>query len=176
MSDGSAIGVITVTRVETGPFADHHVQLLQTFADQAVIAIENARLFEQVQAKTRDLTESLEQQTATSEVLEVISASPGELEPVFQKMLENATRVCGAQFGVMSLWDGTISISPRATTFRPRLRPPGKTRRSHPLGLWPKSSKLAGSFTYTTCEAARDISPVRRTLWRWPNLPVPGHS
>ncbi len=106
-NDGASIGFIAVTRVQAGTFADHHVQLLQTFADQAVIAIENARLFEQVQAKTRDLTESLEQQTATSEVLEVISASTGELAPVFQKMLENATRVCGARFGVMSLWDGT---------------------------------------------------------------------
>src|SRR5207248_8563998 len=77
----------------------------QSFADQAVIAIGNVRMFEQVQAKTRDLAESLEQQTATSEVLEVISASPGELEPVFQKMLENATRVCGANFGTMSLYE-----------------------------------------------------------------------
>ena len=92
-NDGASIGFIAVTRVQAGTFADQHVQLLQTFADQAVIAIENARLFEQVQAKTRDLTESLEQQTATSEVLEVISASTGELAPVFQKMLENATRV-----------------------------------------------------------------------------------
>ena len=71
-------------------FADHHVQLLQTFADQAVIAIENVRLFNDVQARTRDLAESLEQQTATSDVLKVISSSPGELEPVFQTMLSNA--------------------------------------------------------------------------------------
>jgi GAF domain-containing protein len=106
MNDGVSIGFIAVTRVQPGAFADHHVQLLRTFADQAVIAIENARLFEEVQAKTRDLTESLEQQTATSEVLEVISSSPGELQPVFQKMLENATRVCGANFGTMSLYDG----------------------------------------------------------------------
>ena len=85
------------------PFSDKQIALLQTFADQAVIAIGNVRLFDEVQARTRDLTESLEQQTATSEVLEVISASTGELEPVFQKMLENATRVCGANFGTMSL-------------------------------------------------------------------------
>jgi GAF domain-containing protein len=106
--DGVTIGIISVTRRETGTFAPHHVQLLQTFADQAVIAIGNVRLFDEVQAKTRDLTESLEQQTATSEVLEVISASTGELEPVFQKMLENATRICGAHFGTMNLYDGDI--------------------------------------------------------------------
>jgi two-component system NtrC family sensor kinase len=103
--DGTPIGLISVTRVEPGPFANHHVHMLQTFADQALIAIENARLFDEVQAKTRDLTESLEQQTATSEVLQVISTSPGELEPVFRIMLENATRVCGANFGMMQLWN-----------------------------------------------------------------------
>jgi two-component system, NtrC family, sensor kinase len=105
-SNDTSIGMISVTRRDPGSFAAHHVQLLQTFADQAVIAIENARLFNEVQARTRELTESLQQQTATSEVLEVISSSPGELQPVFQRMLENATRVCGARFGVMSLWDG----------------------------------------------------------------------
>ena len=92
-SDHGTVGAISVHAYRACLFAAHHVQLLQTFADQAVIAIENTRLFEQVQAKTRDLTESLEQQTATSEVLEVISASTGELAPVFQKMLENATRI-----------------------------------------------------------------------------------
>jgi len=99
-------GALILTRAEPGLFAPREIELVQTFADQAVIAIQNARLFGEVNARTRDLTESLEQQTAMSEVLEVISASTGELEPVFQKMLENATRVCGANFGVMSLYDG----------------------------------------------------------------------
>ena len=97
-----ALGTILVRRAEVRAFDDRHIALLKTFADQAAIAIENARLFNEVQAKTRDLSESLEQQTATSEVLEVISASTGELEPVFQKMLENATRICGANFGALS--------------------------------------------------------------------------
>ena len=105
LREGESIGAIVLRRTEVHPFSDKQIALLQSFADQAVIAIGNVRLFDEVQAKTRDLTESLEQQTATSEVLEVISASTGELEPVFQKMLENATRVCGANFGVMNLYE-----------------------------------------------------------------------
>ncbi|WP_426409578.1 GAF domain-containing protein [Bradyrhizobium ganzhouense] len=106
LRDNRPIGLISVTRAEPGPFADHHVELLQTFADQAAIAISNVELFKEVRERTVELTESLEQQTATSEVLQVISLSLGELEPVFRKMLENATRVCGATFGTMNLWDG----------------------------------------------------------------------
>ena len=100
------LGVILIYRHEVRPFTDSQIALLETFADQAVIAIENVRLFDKVQARTRDLTEALEQQTATSEVLQVISSTPGELEPVFQKMLENATRICGANFGTMALYNG----------------------------------------------------------------------
>ena len=98
--------MIGVTRAEPGRFADHHVQLLQTFADQAVIAIENVRLFDEVQARTADLQESLQQQTATADVLQVISASPGELEPVFKTMLANAMRLCEASNGVICLREG----------------------------------------------------------------------
>ena len=81
------------------PFTDRQIELVETFADQAVIAIENARLFEAEQQRTRELTKSLEQQTATSEVLQVISSSPGDLQPVFETMLENAARICEAKFG-----------------------------------------------------------------------------
>jgi GAF domain-containing protein/CheY-like chemotaxis protein len=100
------IGVFQMTRSVVRPFTDKQIDLLTTFADQAVIAIENARLFEAEQARTRELAESLEQQTATSEVLKVISSSPGELKPVFQAMLENATRICEANFGVLWLAEG----------------------------------------------------------------------
>ena len=105
LRDGKPIGAIGPTRAEPGPFTEYHVQLMQTFADQAVIAIQNVELFEEVQAKTRDLEESLQQQTATSEVLQIVSSSPGELAPVFDKMLENATRICGAKFGHMNLYE-----------------------------------------------------------------------
>jgi two-component system, NtrC family, sensor kinase len=105
LREGTPIGVIALCRSNVSPFTDKQIELVTTFADQAVIAIENARLFEEVQAKTRDLEESLEQQTATSEVLQVISSSPGELEPVFESMLANATRSCGANFGRMDLYE-----------------------------------------------------------------------
>jgi len=82
------------------------IEVVSTFADQAVIAIENVRLFEAEQQRTRELTESLYQQTATAEVWRIITSSPGELEPVFQAMLENATRICEANFGNLFLWDG----------------------------------------------------------------------
>jgi GAF domain-containing protein/CheY-like chemotaxis protein len=103
---GVAIGVIVLTRPVVQPFTDKQIELVTTFADQALIAIENVRLFDEVQARTHELTESLEQQTATSEVLHVISSSPGELEPVFETMLANAVQICGAKLGVMSLREG----------------------------------------------------------------------
>jgi GAF domain-containing protein len=107
LREGTAIGVIMLLRRSVRPFTDKQIELVSTFADQAVIAIENVRLFDEVQRRTHDLSESLEQQTATSEVLKVISSSPGELEPVFDAMLENAKRICGAKFGNLLLFDGT---------------------------------------------------------------------
>jgi two-component system, NtrC family, sensor kinase len=97
MSKGVSIGFTAVTRVQPGTFADHHVQLLQTFADQAVIAIENVHLFDEVQAKTRDLQESLEQQTAISDILRVISSSPGDIKPVFDTVARHAAEICEAE-------------------------------------------------------------------------------
>src|SRR5262249_3813352 len=100
LREGTPIGVIVLSRKTVRPFTDKQIELLGTFADQAVIAIENVRLFEAEQQRTRELGESLEQQTATSEVLSVISSSPGDLKPVFDTMLENALRICEAKFGL----------------------------------------------------------------------------
>ena len=106
LREGTLIGVIALVRSVRQPFTEKQIELVKTFADQAVIAIENVRLFDEVQARTAELSESLEQQTATSEVLSAISSSPGALEPVFQAMLVNATRICEASLGVMLLREG----------------------------------------------------------------------
>jgi two-component system, NtrC family, sensor kinase len=105
LREGAPIGVFAMTRRVVQPFSDKQIELLTTFADQAMIAIENVRLFDEVQARTHELSESLEQQTATSEVLRVISSSPGELQPVFEAMLANAARICEAAFGTLFLRD-----------------------------------------------------------------------
>jgi GAF domain-containing protein len=103
LRDGDPIGAITVARAQVGSFPASQIELLQTFARQAVIAIENVRLFEAEQQRTRELSESLEQQTATSEVLRVISSSSGNLQTVFDTMLTEATDLCEASYGLMWL-------------------------------------------------------------------------
>src|SRR5262245_52058256 len=99
LKENELVGAIFIYRQEVRPFTDKQIKLVENFAAQAVIAIENTRLL-------NELRESLQQQTASSDVLQVISASPGELEPVFRVMLENATRICTASFGGLLLFDG----------------------------------------------------------------------
>ena len=125
LRDRLPIGVIAVTRAEPGPFVEHHVQLLQTFADQAVIAIENVRLFDEVQARTHDLSESLQQQTATADVLKVISRAAFDLPHVLDTLVSSAARLCGdPRTSIYLLRNGLLqlgaahNISPEWIAFR----------------------------------------------------------
>ena len=170
LRDGAAIGTIGVTRREPGAFTETQIDLLRTFADQAVIAIENVRLFDDVQKRTEDLTESLEQQTATSEVLRVISSSPGELEPVFQAMLANATRICEAKFGSMLLAEGDVL---RRVALHNAPQRFVEFHNGSPLGSAAKStryktpaSKRSSSFMFSTWR--RWIRMTRSTNMRAP--------
>jgi GAF domain-containing protein len=112
MRADKAVGLIAVTRQAPTPFADHEIELLKTSAEQAVIAIENVRLFKELEARNKDLTESLEQQTATSEILRVISSSPTDLAPVFETILANASRLSGANLAALWRFDGEQMIGP----------------------------------------------------------------
>ena len=106
LRDDEVIGAFAIYRQEVRPFTDKQTEVVENFAAQAVIAIENARLFEAEQQRTRELAESLEQQTATSQVLQVISSSPGQLQPVFDAILDNAVRICESQNATLWLQQG----------------------------------------------------------------------
>jgi GAF domain-containing protein len=155
MREGEAIGVIGLRRAEPVAFSEGQIELLKTFSDQAVIAIENVRLFDEVQARTNELTEALEHQTATSEVLAAISRSPTEVQPVFDAIARSATELCGATSGGVDRFDGELiylashyNWSPEAlqamrqvypaapsTRLRIRARHPHSLGRPHPKHL-----------------------------------------
>ncbi len=125
LRNGQPVVLLNLARTSVRPFTEKQIELVSTFADQAVIAIENARLFNEVQARTNDLSESLQQQTATAEILSVISSSPGDLAPVFEAMLSKAMHLCGANFGVLNTFDGksfhtgaTYGLPPAYDEFR----------------------------------------------------------
>ena len=111
LREGLPIGAIVIRRTEVRPFTDKQVALLETFADQAVIAIENVRLFKEIQERNADLREALEHQTATSEVLSIISRSPTDVQPVLDAIVESAARVCGIDDVLLRLHEGNESRS-----------------------------------------------------------------
>src|SRR5262249_32199521 len=121
MREGMPIGVFNLQRRSVQPFTEKQIELVETFADQAVIAIENVRLFDEVQARTRDLTEALEHQTATSEVLNVISRSPTDAQPVFDAIVQSAARLCEAMFSVVWLYDGELLQVAATHNFTPEV-------------------------------------------------------
>jgi signal transduction histidine kinase len=108
LREGIAIGTIAIRRMEVRPFSAKQIQLLETFAQQAVIAIENVRLFQELRVRNRDLTEALEQKTATAEILRVISSSPTDIQPVYAAILRSAAQLCAAAFGVAYRYDGEL--------------------------------------------------------------------
>jgi signal transduction histidine kinase len=159
---GEAIGVIAIRRREARPFTDRHIELLKTFADQAVIAIENARLFEEVQMRTQELQQALDHQTATSEVLGVISSS-GELGRVFQAMLANATRLCQAGFGILWLREegatfrcGALHNVPSAFAEARRLQPTILSHPDTPVGRVLRTKQADHTVDITSEQSVRE--------------------
>jgi signal transduction histidine kinase len=144
LREGVAIGVILIRRLEVRPFSEKQARLLETFADQAVIAIENVRLFTELQASNRELTTALDTQTATSDILRVISRSQTDVQPVFEAIVANAVRLCRGNFGAVHQYDGTFlhlvahhNIAGEALDYLRRLspRPPDKAVRERRVTL-----------------------------------------
>ena len=166
LREGTPIGVLLLQRGVVQPFTDMEIALAETFADQAVIAIENVRLFEEVQQRTADLSEALERQTATSTVLGVISSSPGDLKPIFQSLLENAIHICGAKFGNLWLREGDFfhvvaahgaPAAYREMLFRAAIRPGPDTG----LGMLLKTKRFVQIDDITKGKAYLDRDPLR---------------
>jgi two-component system, NtrC family, sensor kinase len=149
MREGSVMGAGVLTRGAVRPFTDKQIELVQTFADQAVIAIENVRLFDEVQARTEELSESLRQQTATAEVLKTISRTAFDLQRVLATLLENAVRICGAKHGMIFRYDGECCRAAAAYDV-----PPGS------LELWERNPIRPGRGT-TVGRALLELRPVQ---------------
>ena len=166
---GTPIGAITVTRQEVKPFSDSQVELLKTFADQAVIAIENVRLFQELEARNRDLTEALEQQTATSEVLKVISRSTFDLQPVLKTLVEKRDASVGRSRDSCSGSDGELYRLAAALTTPLERSESGSPTHADPAGRRVgRRSSGPGGRTVQILDAQADAE------WRSSNVDAPG--
>jgi GAF domain-containing protein/CheY-like chemotaxis protein/anti-sigma regulatory factor (Ser/Thr protein kinase) len=171
--EGRAIGVVSVSRATPGPFSDRQIALLQTFADQAVIAIENVRLFKELEARNSELRVALEQQTATSELLKVIGRSTFDLRPVFETLAENAVRLCGAQHALVFRFDGAALRVVAAYNISPELR---AFQEQHPIALGRGSCAGRAALERRTVQildvradpeytyGSREVSPFRTLI------------
>ena len=185
MREGGVVGAVVLTRSTVSPFSDKQIELVETFADQAVIAIENVRLFDEVQTRTRELSESLEQQTATADVLKVISRSTFDLQAVLQTLLESAARLCDANMGTFTRKIGTaffrtvtygytpkllemmkdVPVEPTRRTLAGRVLLEGKAIHISDVQLdadydWPEARKLAGFRTILGVPLLREGAPI----------------
>src|SRR5262249_47089468 len=173
LREGTCIGVMTITRKTPQRFTTKQIELVTTFADQAVIAIENVRLFDEVQARTEELSESLQQQTATADVLKVISRTAFELQPIFDTLVENAVRLCEAERAFLFRFDGKLLRSVASYNVSPELREfvdknpiaPGRYSISARAALERRTvhvPDIQGDPEYAY--AVRDERPIRTTL------------
>jgi two-component system, NtrC family, sensor kinase len=150
----NAVGAITVNAADVAAFSDNHVKLLQTFADQAVIAIENVRLFTELRASNRELTSALDTQTATSDILRVISSSPTDLQPVFDAIVTSAVRLCDARFANVFRLDGEV-VPPRRSP-----QPSARGARAVPAHL--SATAVAGRYDHGAGDAPPGSRPCPR--------------
>jgi GAF domain-containing protein len=167
LKENELIGWFTIYRQEVRPFSDKQIELVQNFAAQAVIAIENTRLLNELRQRTDDLTErtaelteSLEQQTATSEVLQVISSSPADLQPVFDTMLQNAVRISNAKLGHIYRWDGDALALVAAYNAPPAFDDARRGWRISPNPKWPVGRMLATKTTVHVADLAAESTYI----------------
>jgi two-component system, NtrC family, sensor kinase len=168
LREGTPIGLINIRRLEVRPFTEKQIKLLETFADQAVIAIENVRLFKELQERNAELREALEHQTATSEVLSIISRSPTDVQPVLDAIVESAARVCGIDDVALRLHEGNIRVARAHFGPIPIARPEIST--DEPQVRWIREH---GTLHIPDLRAVQNDFPTIASLWRtWLAVPL----